>query len=57
MAAATAWEQYPANWSRCDTISLNATDLLRLLRDPDGIFFSEDADEINVRITDVNSGI
>jgi len=54
MAAAT-WDQYPANWTRGDTISLNATDLQRRLDDPEGIFFAEDDEEINVRITDVNT--
>jgi hypothetical protein len=57
MDAATAWEDYPANWSRCDPISLNVTDLQRRLEDPEGLFFSEDDDDINVRITDVNNGI
>jgi hypothetical protein len=58
MDAATAWEDYPANWSRCDPISFNATtDLQRRLEDPEGLFFSEDDDDINVRITDVNNGI
>jgi hypothetical protein len=54
MAAAT-WEQYPANWSRGDTISLNATDLQRRLKDPEGTFFAGDDEEINIRITDVDT--
>lgn len=50
-----AWKQYPANWSRDDNISLNATDSLRRLEDPEGVYFADEDDEdINVRVTDVN---
>jgi hypothetical protein len=58
MAADTAWESYPENWSRDDGISLNATELLRRLKDPDGIYFlDEDEEEVNVRVTDVDDGM
>jgi hypothetical protein len=57
MAAATAWEHYPSNWSQCDTVSLNTTDLLRRLKDCEGYSLAEDDDDINARITDVINGI
>lgn len=50
------WEQYPATWSRGDTISPVATDLINRLGDPEHGFFAEDDDKINVRITDINDG-
>jgi hypothetical protein len=50
------WEQYPATWSRGDTISPVATDLIKRLGDPENDLFSDDDDEINVRITDITEG-
>lgn len=56
--ATDAWKEYPANWLRDDTISCNATDVLRRLKDPKAIYFlEEDDDDINVRITDVNDSM
>jgi hypothetical protein len=50
------WERYPADWSRDgESLELNAMDSLRRLEDPEGIYFLEEDDDINVRITDVNN--
>lgn len=59
MAVATdAWKEYPANWSRDDGILLNATDVVRRLEDPEGIYFLEEGDDdINVRVTDVDESM
>lgn len=57
MAAAASWKSCLATWSGDHDTLLNAADVLKHLEDPEGLFFSEMDDEINVRITDVNKGI
>lgn len=53
MATATAWEEYVANLPPSHATSLNVDCVRRRLEDPDGPFFSDDDDDINVRITDL----
>lgn len=53
----TSWEAYLASLTVGDDSFLNATHLLKHLEDPDGLFFLEPGDEINVKITDVSRGL
>src|SRR5436190_23067253 len=52
---AEAWQQYPANSSHSDSISLNLPSLERQFELRKGTAFSQE-ERINVRITDVGDG-
>lgn len=51
-----AWKQYPSHWSgSADELSLDEKDAIKRLEDEDGVYFVEEEEDINVRVTDVDA--